>query len=76
MGGMTFTNGLGGLSGIGMSCHECGTSLESDDATGNYRCPKPGCGKGGISSPDGIKTTVDEQGNVKLSSRGKAPSAD
>jgi hypothetical protein len=75
MGGITFTNGLGGL-GAGMFCIECDTQLMCEEETGNYRCPKAGCGKGGISSPDGIKTTVDERGNVKLSSMGKAPSED
>lgn len=56
---------------VKMSCRECGTELERDPKTGNYFCPKPGCGKGGLSSPNGIKTTVDEHGNVTLSSSGK-----
>lgn len=73
MGGMTFVNGLGGM-GVKMSCRECGTELERNEQTGNYKCPKPECGKGGISSKDGIVTSVDEQGNVRLSSTGKKPS--
>lgn len=72
MPGMTFVNGLGGM-GVTMSCRECGTELERNPETGNYKCPAPDCGKGGISSPDGIKTTVDESGNVTLTSTGKKP---
>lgn len=64
--------GISASGSVKMSCRECGTELERDPSTGNYKCPKPECGKGGISSPDGITTTVDEHGNVKLSS-GKKP---
>lgn len=67
---MTFVNGIGGL-GVKMKCRVCETDLDRDPETGNYFCPKPGCGKGGISSPDGITTTVDEDGNVTLSSKGR-----
>jgi hypothetical protein len=56
---------------VKMSCRICRTELERDLETGNYFCPKPECGQGGIRSKDGIKTTVDERGNVTLSSTGK-----
>jgi len=54
-----------------MSCRECGAEFERDLETGNYFCPNPGCGKGGIRGKYGIKTTVDEHGNVTLESHGK-----
>jgi hypothetical protein len=59
---------------VKMSCRFCSTELERNEQTGNYKCPKPDCGKGGISSPDGIVTTVDEHGNVLLKSTGEKPS--
>jgi len=62
---MIIVNGLGGM-GARMSCHECGTDLKRDPKTGNYLCPKPGCGKGGIVSNEGIITTVDTNGNIVL----------
>jgi len=54
-----------------MKCRHCEAVLERDTTTGNYFCPTPDCGKGGISSPDGITTIVDEHGNVTLKSSGK-----
>ena len=56
---------------VKMSCRICCTELERNLETGNYFCPKPECGKGGIRSKDGIKTTVGVCGNVTLSSTGK-----
>jgi len=69
--GITFTNGLGGISGVGMSCRHCEAPLERDPETGNYRCPTPGCGRGSLSSPDGITTTVDEEGRTVTLRNGK-----
>lgn len=63
----------GGVGGVSMGCLYCGALLVRDEETGNYRCPTEGCGKGGITSPGGIETTVDEDGNVKLTS-GNSPS--
>jgi len=63
----------GGHGGVSMGCRYCGESLVRDPSTGNYRCDTAGCGKGSLSSPDGIETTVDEHGNVRLTS-GKKPS--
>lgn len=54
-----------------MKCCECDAGLERDLQTGNYFCPNPECGKGGISSSNGITTTVDEDGNFVLSSKGR-----
>lgn len=56
---------------IELKCRVCITELERDLKTGNYFCPKPECGKGGIRSKDGIKTIVDEHGDVTLFSTGK-----
>lgn len=68
--GMTFVNGLGG---VRMMCRHCGADLERELSTGNYHCPTPGCGKGSLTSPAGITTTTDEDGNVRLES-GRKPS--
>jgi hypothetical protein len=43
VGGFTITGGMGGL--MRKSCKECGSDLERDPVTGNYRCVKLGCGK-------------------------------
>ena len=71
MGGFTITGGFGGL--MRMACKACDADLERDPKTGNYRCPDPACGKGGLSSPGGIVTTVDDDGNVLLTG-GQKPS--
>ena len=63
----------GGHGGVTMGCIHCGQGLVRDTQTGNYKCVTPGCGKGSLSSPDGVETTVDEHGNVTLTS-GKKPS--
>ena len=70
MSSIEFINGLGPAA-IKMSCLHCETKLERESETGNYRCPKPDCGKGGIRSARGITTTVDEDGNILLESTGK-----
>lgn len=59
--------------GVVIRCRACDAPLERDLRTGNYGCPRPECGKGRLSSPGGITTTVDEEGNVVFSG-GKRPS--
>jgi len=55
-----------GFGDVTMGCIGCGADLERDVETGNYFCPTSSCGKGSLSSPSGITTTVDEHGNVTL----------
>ena len=67
---ISISNGHGGPV---LRCIVCDAGLERDTKTGNYKCPTAGCGKGSLSSPNGIETTVDEHGNVTHRS-GKKPS--
>ena len=55
------------VSGVYMTCNACETALERD-GEGNYVCPNPKCGKGGLRSKGGVQTLVDEDGNVTLKS--------
>jgi len=48
-----------------MACSVCETLLERDDE-GNYVCPNPACGKGGLRSKDGVSIVADEKGNVTI----------
>ena len=61
MGSFDITGGRGGFS---IRCRHCDADLDRDVETGNYFCPTSSCGKGSLSSPSGITTTVDEHGNV------------
>ena len=54
------------VEGLKVSCRACGTEFKKDPETGNYECPKPGCGKGGIRGKGGISVTKDEKGNVSI----------
>jgi len=53
------------ISGVYMACSVCETLLERDDE-GNYVCPNPACGKGGLRSKDGVSIVADEKGNVTI----------
>ena len=65
----TISNGTGGLN---MFCTACNARLERDTPTGNYECPEEDCGEGGISSPHGIQTSIEDEGRtVRLESTGK-----
>jgi hypothetical protein len=63
---------VNGSAHVGLRCLYCSADLVCDPSTGNYRCPTPTCGKGGISSPGGIVTVVDEAGNVTLSGKDRS----
>jgi len=65
------TGGIGGL--MKLTCNHCGGELEREPETGNFRCSKPGCGQGHLSSAGGIEASLSDDGNVLLTG-GKKPS--